>query len=367
MKNISLVLAVLFFITSCKEKDTKEDPINPNPQPTAPYFPPVSGTWLTTSVDSLGWNADSIIAMYADLEKNGSRAFIVLQNGKIVLEKYWGKDILKVNNFDATKNWYWASAAKTLTSFAVGKAQEQGKLELTDKTSKYLGEGWTSLTKAQEDKITVWHQLTMTSGLDDGTGNADGFKPSDLKYKADAGKRWAYHNAPYTLLDQVVENAVGQDFEPYFYSILRDKIGMDGFWTWSGDNHLYLSTARSAARFGHLILNNGVWDGIQMLNKSYVEAMTTRSQEINQAYGYLWWLNGTSSYHIPQSQFEFPGSMTPNAPGDMVAAMGKNGQYVCVVPSKNIVVIRMGDSPDAALVPFLYLNDIWGMLNGVMK
>ena len=356
-----LIFALLILTSSCRdEKENCCDTINQ----ASPYFPPNSKNWETTSPSSLGWNTDSIQTLYDNLELNGTRAYIVLINGKIVLEKYWGKNIFNNSTFDTSTNWYWASAAKTLTCFAVGKAEEDGKLSLAHKTSDYLGLGWTSLSSEQEDKITIRHQLTMTSGLDDATGNADSWQPQDLIYKTEAGTRWAYHNAPYTLLDQVVENAVGQDFEPYFNTILRDKIGMDGSWIWSGDNHLYLSTARAAARFGNLILNNGVWDGTRILNKAYVDVMTSKSQEINQAYGYLWWLNNASSYRIPQSQIEFPGSLTPNAPSDMYSALGKNGQYVCVVPSKKMVLIRMGDNPDAALVPFLYLNDIWKMMNG---
>mgnify|MGYP001179307025 FL=1 len=365
MKHLHLyVFALLILISSCRdEKENCCDTINQE----SPYFPPKSTNWETTSPSSLGWNTDSIQTLYDNLELNGTRAYIVLVNGKIVLEKYWGKNLFNNAAFDTSTNWYWASAAKTLTSFAVGKAEEDGRLSLTHKTSNYLGLGWTSLSREQEDKITIWHQLTMTTGLDDATGSPDSWKPQDLIYKAEAGKRWAYHNAPYTLLDQVVENAVGQDFEPYFNTILRDKIGMDGSWIWSSDNHLFLSTARSAARFGNLILNYGVWDGTRILNKAYVDAMTHKSQEINQAYGYLWWLNNTNSFRIPQSQVEFPGSLTPNAPSDMYSALGKNGQYICVVPSKKMVIIRMGDNPDSALVPFLYLNDIWKMMNGVIK
>ncbi len=54
-------------------------------------------------------------------------------------------------------------------------------------------------------------------------------------------------------------------------------------------------------------------------------------------------------------------------PDDMFAALGKNGQIINVVPSKNIVVIRFGDSPDASLVPFNFQNDLWGKLNAIIK
>ena len=63
---------------------------------------------------------------------------------------------------------------------------------------------------------------------------------------------------------------------------------------------------------------------------------------------YFWWLNGKSSYHLPGSQFEFQGELIPSAPADMYAALGKNDQKIYVVPSKKLVVIRMGDSADGS-------------------
>lgn len=66
---------------------------------------------------------------------------------------------------------------------------------------------------------------------------------------------------------------------------------------------------------------------------------------------------------IPQSQFIFPGFMAPDAPSDMIAALGKNGQFINVIPSLNIVWIRMGDSPESTDVSFLLNNQIWTYIN----
>ncbi len=356
-----LPLILLVFIFGCKD----DEPEQPNPSST--YFPPIGSTdWTTTSASELGWNTDKIEDLNNLLETNGTRAFMVIKEGKIVMEKYWGKGLLNTNNFNEKSDWYWASAGKTLTASMVGIAQEEGYLHITDQTSDHLG-NWTSLTTEQEDKITIWHQLTMTSGLDDAGFNSDNTEPSNLTYKADAGTRWAYHNAPYTLLDTVVESAVELEFETYFNDKLRNKIGMNGYWLWLGDNHVYFSTARSMARFGYLILNEGKWENDQIIPQDFWHDMTNRSQEINKAYGYLWWLNGSSSFMLPGSQIEFPGSNTPNAPADMFAGMGKNGQYVCVVPSMDLVLVRMGENPDNALVPILFLNDIWEKMNEIIQ
>ncbi|PCJ66741.1 MAG: serine hydrolase [Bacteroidetes bacterium] len=366
MKSTSLVLLIILSTFGCKD-DTEITPPTDENQPTAYYFPPSSGIWETTLPETLGWNADSLSALYSNLENNDTRAFLVLKDGKIVLEKYWGRTLLNDADFDANKMWYWASAAKTLTAFTIGKMEESGSLSLTDKSSIHLGEGWTSLTKEQEDKITVWNQLTMTSGLDDGITNPDDTTSGNLQYKADAGTRWAYHNAPYTILEQVVSNAGSVKFDEYFDLVLSDKINMTGFWQWTGDNHLYLSNARSAARYGLLMLNNGVWGEDQLINKEFIDRAISPSQELNKSYGYLWWLNGSESYRLPQSQFLFPGKLLPKAPNDVYSAMGKNGQYVSISPSNGLVVIRMGENPSDALVPLLYLDDIWGRLMNAME
>ncbi len=241
-------------------------------------------------------------------------------------------------------------------------------MSIDQKTSLYLGSGWTSLPAAKEDLITIRHQLTMTTGLDDGVANVNDTRPSSLVYKADAGTRWAYHNAPYTLLQDVVSKAVGQNFNAYFDAKLKVKIGMDGQWRVNGDNHVFYSTARSMARFGLLMLNKTNWDGQPILNDAgYYTASVTTSQTLNKSYGYLWWLNGQPSFMAPRLQTVFTGPITPNAPTDMVAAMGKNGQLLNIVPSKKIIVIRMGDVPDDSFVPFAYQNEIWKRLNLVIK
>jgi CubicO group peptidase (beta-lactamase class C family) len=249
------------------------------------------------------------------------------------------------NGHSATDNWYWASAGKTLTSTVTGIAQQEGHLNINNKVSDYIGPGWTTATLAKENLITCKHLLSMTSGLNDALG--DDVSPANLQYTADAGSRWAYHNV-YVKLQDVVASATGQTWSAYFNAKLRDRIGMNGVWIPNGDLSVYWSTTRSMARFGLLALNNGNWNGTQIINSAYFTEATTTSQNINLAYGYLWWLNGKSSYHLPQSQFQFPGSIIPSGENDMFMALGKNDQKIYVVPSKKMVVIRMGDAADGS-------------------
>jgi hypothetical protein len=204
----------------------------------------------------------------------------------------------------------------------------------------------------------------MTSGLDDKV--QDHFCTIDtcLIYKADVGTRWAYHNGPYTLLDKVLEKATGQTLNSYTTQKLKTPIGMTGSFIPIGYNNVYFSTARSMARFGLLILNKGKWGGNQIMTDStYFNQMVNPSQTINKSYGYLWWLNGKQSYMLPTSQTVFPGFLNPNAPADMFVAMGRDGQFLNVIPSQQMVMIRMGEAPDNLPVPLLLNDNIWKYVN----
>jgi CubicO group peptidase (beta-lactamase class C family) len=348
MKKVLLFLFLLGFAFNLKAQLT--------------YFPPLVGTtWDTISPASLGWCPDKIDTLLNYLEDRDSKAFIVLVDGKIVIEKYFG-------SFTMDSVWYWASAGKSLTAFTVGIAQQEGYLSISDTTSDYLGTGWTVCPAVKEDMITIRHQLTMTTGLDDGVADYTCTDDTCLQYLADAGTRWAYHNGPYTLLDGVIQGSTGMSLNAYVTQKVCVPTGMSGLYFQSGYNNVFYSKPRSMARYGLLILNKGNWNGNQiMTDTAYYNDMVNTSQPLNLSYGYLWWLNGKSSFMVPQTQIVFPGSLQPNAPNDMFSALGKNGQIINVVPSMNMVFIRMGNSPsDNGFVTPLFNDTIWQKLNDIM-
>lgn len=350
MAKVAVLLVVFFGLT----KNTYSQNL---------YFPPTADTsWARTTMQELGWCAENADTLYRYLHRNETKAFLVLKDGRIVIEWYpepRTKDSI----------WYWASAGKTVTSALIGIAQQEGFLSIEDKTGKYLGSGWTSLAQEQEDRITVWNQLTMTSGLEDLGADPYCTLPSCLEFKADAGTRWAYHNAPYTLLDKVIENATGDALNRYFDKKLKVTTGMDGVYIKNGFNNVLVSTPRSMARFGLLALNGFVWEGVPIVtDTAYARASVSRSQELNQSYGYLWWLNGQPSFLLPTVQIVFPGPLTPNAPPDTYYGLGKNSQILSVVPSENLVVVRMGNAPnpDGPEVPTDFVNEMWDLLRDVI-
>lgn len=325
------------------------------------YFPPLTGNiWDTLAPAKLGYCISNIDSLYNYLSVSKSKSFILLKDGKIVLEKYFG-------TFKRDSLWYWASAGKTLTSLAVGIAQQNGLLKITDRTSKYLDTGWTSLPRNKEDLITIRHQITMTTGLNDAVSDPDCTSPSCLQYQADAGTRWAYHNAPYTLLDKVIEKASGVTLNNFVSTKISALTGIKGLFYKIGSNNVFVSDTRSMARYGLLLQNDAVWNSTVVLkDTTYMKSMTSTSQNINLSYGYLTWLNGKSSFMVPQSQFVFSGFLSPNAPADNFMALGKNGQLINVCKSKGIVWVRMGEDPNMGGLVATNLNDnIWKYINAL--
>lgn len=333
------------------------------------YFPPKAVTaWQTTAPAQLGFCPERIDSLYHFLETHHSKGFLLLKDGRIVLEKYFG-------SFVQDSIWYWASAGKSLTAFLVGQAQEEGLLDIDDPTSDYLGTGWTSAPPDKEALIQVVHQLSMTTGLDD-TFTPTPTEPDPntctdpdcLNYLADAGTRWGYHTGPYRLLHPVLEAASGLTINQFTKTHTLDRTGMKGLWV----SDVFYSTARAAARFGLLALAGGIWDGDTLLHDAaFFHDMTHSSQTLNRSYGYLWWLNGQQSFMVPGLQIVFPGKLIPNAPDDLIAALGKNDQKIHVVPSKGWVVVRMGEAGGFTgiggdAVPIAFDNAMWAYLNALV-
>ncbi|MFN5444868.1 MAG: serine hydrolase [Crocinitomicaceae bacterium] len=326
------------------------------------YFPPKDVTlpWKTIAPAELNFCQNNIDSFYTYLEEQESKGFMLLKDGKIVLEKYFG-------TFTKDSLWYWASAGKTLTAFLVGKAQEEQLLSIQESSSNYLGLGWSNCTQEQESKIKILHHLTMTTGLNDEIPDNHCTLKSCLSYTADPGTRWAYHNAPYTLLESIITNATKKTFDNYTNSKIGTIIGMKGKWFKSDYDNVYFSNLRSMARFGLLIQNNGIWDSDTLLqDTNYLKNMINSSQSINPSYGYLWWLNGKSSYMLPTSQIVIPGGYAPDAPSDVISAIGKNGQLISLSKSNGLLFVRMVKQKNSGEVSTQFANSIWKKINSLV-
>lgn len=323
------------------------------------YFPPLGNNWDTEDPANLSWNSDSLLSLQQYLGDKNTKAFIILKEGKIVVEWYY-------DSFTQDSLWYWASAGKTMTASLIGIAQSEGLLDIQDQTSQHLGQDWTSCDSAEESLMTIQKQLSMTTGMNDLF--FDCVSDSCLKCLAPAGTRWSYHNGPYTLLTNVIESAFGGNVTQFMNSRIMLPIGALAAYVQLGNNRIVFSTPRAMARFGLLILAQGNWNGNQVIDSAWVDEMTTQSQTLNPSYGYLWWLNGQGSFMLPANQTVFPGDLIPTAPADMFAALGKNDQKIYVVPSEDLVVIRVGNKALASSLAISSFDaEVWEKIGNLDK
>ena len=274
-------------------------------------------------------------------------SLIVVHKGKIVHERY--SDGIDVNT--RTRTW---STAKSIAVTLIGMLEEQGKLTLDEP----LDIDWLPKIETDQndprDNITLRHLLNMSSGLYpvDSFGQ-EYVTGSGLSYWAGAssstgarqrglirkpGTFWDYENYD-TLLAVLAMKAVFKDDESYHqfpHKALLQPLGMhntllstDRFGDFILSSQAY-TNARDLARFGLLYLQDGVWEGERLISKDWIEFVRTpapSSKSRGSDYGGQWWLVPESRKDVPKTAY---------------ATAGNRGQYVVVVPSHDIVIVRRG-------------------------
>jgi len=308
--------------------------------------------WTTTTATDAGIDRQVLDEVAAEAEAGGSSCFVVTRNGELVDEWYW-------NGSDVSSTQEVFSATKSYTSILVGIAQDEGKLSIGDSASDYIpawqgtpAEAVTVRDLLSNDSGRHWDlvsdYVTMATQEDDKTAYAVG-----LGMDAAPGEIWAYNNAAIQTLDEVLQVATGESPATYAQEKLLGPIGMaDSRMKTdpSGNTLTFMgldSTCRDMARFGTLLLAEGRWDGTQIVSADYVDEATTSSQDLNQGYGYLIWLNvegWLANPALPTTGAEGGstfGQMVPGAPTDMFFALGLGGQIVLVDPGSGIVATRI--------------------------
>lgn len=283
-------------------------------------------------------------ASYAESEE--SHCLLVVHRGAIVFERYFGD----ANEQTPVKSW---SVAKSHVAAIVGIALGRGELgSLDDSIATYLPE----LTDDPRAEITLRSLLSMTAGvyagvLDDMAGM---FGAADMTAKALAtqaqqapGTSWQYSNVAVQLFDPIFRS-FGVRADDYAAEHLWGPIGMDAEWMtdMAGNPAMYMNvvaTCRDHARFGYLLQQRGCWAGEQVVPQAWVDEMTAPSQSMNDAYGYYLWRGaGDPALDLVDSSPLDRGALHPDAPEDSFCAVGLGGQVIEVVPSLDLVIVRMG-------------------------
>ena len=244
------------------------------------------------------------------------------------------------------------SMTKSVSSLLVGRAVTLGLLKVSDRLGRFY-----PTADAAHRRLTVRNLLEMSSGLHrnwvrDLSPQPDRVKDAlSLRFDHRPGTHWEYQQSTCTLLLDVLQHAVGRDVQAWAQDELFGPIGIQpGAWSWERDRaghtegwaHLHMSN-RDFARLGQLVLRRGVWNGRRLIARSYLRA-ALHPNRTNGAYGYLWWLNGGRSWVMPSVYHADTGTgwVMPYAPPDMVLMAGMQEQRTYVIPSRDLVIVRMG-------------------------
>ena len=270
-----------------------------------------------------------------------TRALLVVKGGKILGEAY-------AQGADASTPLLGWSMVKSLTAVMLASLEYRGLLDVAAPTS--LGE-WASDERAQ---IRVTDLLTMTDGLafseeynpgDDATAMlfdspsaADYVLAKPAAYQP--GTRFNYSSGTANVLARLYENALGgpaearADYEQNIAAVLGFQHAVfetDAAGGFVGSSYLYAS-ARDWARLGQVMLNEGEINGERLFSADWAAEATKQNTSSNEpAYGYQWWLNAGNK-----------ALRWPSLPSDSFAAMGNRQQLVMVIPSEDVVIVRLG-------------------------
>lgn len=321
--------------------------------PATPPLPAIAvpGAGLWPEGNSVEPSQDQEIVKILDdaaLAGPGMRAIVVVQNGRIVGERYG-------EGFSAETPLLGWSMTKSVTAALVGSLVLEGKMSLDGAG---LFESWKADGRAA---IKLSDLMAMSSGLQFNEDYGDVtdvtrmlyLEPDMAAFAADkplvgkVGAIWNYSTGTTVLISQLWQKAAGADALAYASKALFAPLGMasarleiDARGTFVGSSYLY-ATARDWARFGQFMLQDGVWNGQAILPPGYVAWMREVAPASKGEYGKQIWLHGPSAGtpdgEDPDAAFDLP--------DDAYWFLGHDGQSVAVVPSKKLVVVRLGLTP----------------------
>ncbi len=344
------------------------------------YWPTLG--WKVKSPGEVGMNAGALkkAMSYAfartgdEKDRKGIRTdgVVIIHKGYLVHEQYARK-------FNAKTSHLTWSASKSFVNALFGIAEHKGLLKRSDLASKY----YKAMSSGVAGKVTVQHLLNMVSGLCWSEGyEASPLKSTVIKMLYTAGRedmarfavqqgmcflpatRWYYSSGTSNLLMGLLRNIVTPSkFEAFVWKELFDRIGMkdvtwerDGSGNFVGSSYLY-APPRQLAKFGYLYLNDGVWNGKRLFPKDWVSfSTTTPKADPKGIYGAQWWLNTGRPKQGVSRRF-------PDAPADTFLASGHWGQYIFVIPSRDLVIVRVGDDRDKSFDRNTFLKLVLASLN----
>ncbi len=331
-----LLLLILVVLLACAACAT------PTPGAPLPTYWPTDG-WRTSTPEQQGMDSETLARMMEQIARQDYKidGVVVVRNGYVVAEAY-------VFPFERDDLHIVYSCTKSVVSALVGIATDQGFIESVDQpVLDFFPERDVANLDANKRAMTLEDVLTMSNGLNCRDSYLYGWAGLrqmrnsgdwtqfvlDLPMREEPGTRFEYCNGGSQLLSAIVQETTGMRASDFARAHLFAPLGITAFeWPSNpqgvsiGYSDLRL-TPRDMAKFGYLYLNEGAWDGEQVIPSAWVEASTSRhirAGTLSDGYGYQWWVDA-AGYHM---------------------ALGYRGQYIVVVPDKDLVVVFVSTLPD---------------------
>lgn len=306
------------------------------------------------------YNTRSIPEKYLPVfNELGTVAFLVVQDSTLLFEEYW-------DDYSPESHSNSFSMAKSIVSLAVGCAIDDGAIKNVDQP---VSDFFPEFKGYAGKPLTIRHLLTMSAGVDFQEAYTSPFSPTTQLYYGDnlydiafgmkeieePGKTFNYQSGVTQLLAFLVEKATGENISSYVSRKLWTPMQAEEDALWSLDKKdgmekaycCFNSNARDFARFGQLLLNNGSWNGRQLISESYLKEATSADTTLhlsengktNHLYGFQYWILNYKGMRIPYMR-------------------GILGQYVFTIPEKNAVIVRLGHKRSEQRTEDLYPDDI---------
>lgn len=326
-----------------------------------------TGNKLPDSINLYGYDIQllnkTITAAFEEPGKDKTRrtrAVVAIHNGNLIAEKY-------ADGFDQNTHLTGWSMTKSLTNAMMGILVKEGKLNLSDAAPL---EAWKN---DDRNTITIHNLMQASSGLKwaevySGPSDATnmlfkkrdaGIYASQVPLQHTPGDVFYYSSGTTNILSTIIRQTVGDaDYHNFPYKNIFHKIGMysmtiepDPGGTFVGSSFSF-ANARDWARFGLLYLNDGYWMNERILPEGWVEYSTTPAKGAKKGeYGAQFWLNAGNPNDVVDRNF-------PDVPKDMYYLSGFEGQDVFIVPSKNLVVVKLGLTSGNGVDTNAFLKDI---------
>lgn len=329
-----------------------------------PYWP--TAAFRTADPADLGMDANTLEAA-ATFAPSGSsnQAIVVVRHGYIAFERYFG-------SFTATTKHESYSMAKSFSSALVGIAIDKGLLASTEeRLCQYYSEWDCADSSDPRSRITVAHAMNIATGLDwhedwrtgaQGTNDVYLAGNNMLDYvlskpaATEPGTTIRYSTGDPSLLSGVLQSVTGKTAFAFAEEVLLAPLGITDL-TWGSDSKgrttTYAgiqATARDFAKYGYLYLKNGTWDGQQIVPPAWIANTTRAVDPCKDVYRFLWHINPPIRLGTPDPAC--PGLLgcqpldIADLPPDAFFAEGIYGQFIFVVPSADLVVVRLAqDGP----------------------